>query len=142
MSTRRSGFRDRQNGDAAQPEQTRRSSPEYCPGNDTAFRNADHQQIRTDALDDPTDFGRRIAQKDAGVDGGRCGPFHGNGELQPPACIAQQLVLILRDPVAVQMRWRAPRRLREVDRCENARELLQDAASNLVMTYRPHYLLS
>ena len=36
----------------------------------------------------------------------------------------------------------APRRLREVDRCENARKLLQDAASNLVMTCRPHYLLS
>ena len=36
----------------------------------------------------------------------------------------------------------APRRLREVDRCENARKLLQNAASNLVMTCRPHYLLS
>ena len=37
---------------------------------------------------------------------------------------------------------KARRASSEVDRCENARKFLQNAASNLVMTCRPHYLLS
>ena len=83
-----------------------RSGPEQRPRNDAAFRNTDDQQIRTDAVDNATDLGRGIAQKDAHIDWRRvyAAPRE-QLSCQAPLCIAHQLVLVLCDSVAVQM-WR------------------------------------